>query len=232
MTPHVEYSQVNGNGVAKPKRDLLTVRSANVTYTDDQIKSTYTYRTTSVERAVDGTYVATPRETVYEFAVDRKVPKVGMMLVGLGGNNGTTVTAGIIANRRRLSWQTREGIKSANYHGSMLMGSTLKLGTEAATGKDVNIPFRDILPMVHPDDLVIGGWDISRLDLAAAMDRAQVLEPTLKDQIRKEMAVMVPLPSIYYPDFIAANQEDRADNVIPGTKACDAHVEHIRKDIR
>jgi myo-inositol-1-phosphate synthase len=46
------------------------------------------------------------------------------------------------------------------------------------------------------------------------------------------MASMVPLPSIYYPDFIAANQEARADNVLPGTKASWDHVEKIRKDIR
>ncbi|KAK5268345.1 Myo-inositol-1-phosphate synthase, partial [Cryomyces antarcticus] len=64
------------------------------------------------------------------------------------------------------------------------------------------------------------------------MDRAAVLEPTLKNQIRKEMAQMKPLPSVYYPDFIAANQEDRADNIIPGSKASMAHVEQIRKDIR
>ena len=35
-----------------------------------------------------------------------------------------------------------------------------------------------------------------------------------------------PLPSIYYPDFIAANQEARADNVVPGTDK-QAHLEHI-----
>jgi myo-inositol-1-phosphate synthase len=64
------------------------------------------------------------------------------------------------------------------------------------------------------------------------MDRAAVLEPTLKDQVKKEMALMVPLPSIYYPDFIAANQEDRADNLLKGSKACMEHVEQIRKDIR
>ena len=40
-----------------------------------------------------------------------------------------------------------------------------------------------------------------------------------------------PLPSIYYPDFIAANQEARADNVIPGTDK-QAHLEQIRADIR
>ncbi len=46
------------------------------------------------------------------------------------------------------------------------------------------------------------------------------------------MDYMRPLPSIYYPDFIAANQEDRADNLIPGSKASMEHVEKIRDDIR
>lgn len=112
------------------------------------------------------------------------------------------------------------------------MASTVKLGTDAKTGKEINVPFHDLLPMVHPDDLAIGGWDISSMDIAAAMDRAQVLEPSLKSLVRKEMSQMKPLPSIYYPDFIAANQGDRADNCIAGSKASMAHVEQIRKDIR
>ncbi|KAF9343234.1 Myo-inositol-1-phosphate synthase [Mortierella sp. AD094] len=45
------------------------------------------------------------------------------------------------------------------------------------------------------------------------------------------MATLKPLPSVYYPDFIAANQSDRADNVIPGSDK-HAHVEQIRADIR
>lgn len=45
------------------------------------------------------------------------------------------------------------------------------------------------------------------------------------------MSKIVPLPSIYYEDFIAANQSDRADNVIPGTRKLE-HLERIRKDIR
>ncbi|KAK3988308.1 putative myo-inositol-1-phosphate synthase [Cladorrhinum sp. PSN332] len=237
MTPHADYGSANGdgpihnNGVA-PAGSLFTVNSSNVVYTEDQIQSKYTYRTTEVTRGDDGKYLAAPKETLYNFTVDRKVPKVGMMLVGWGGNNGSTVTAGIIANRRGLKWQTRKGEQSANYYGSLIMGSTIKLGTDAKTRADVNIPFHDILPMVHPDDLVIGGWDISSLNLAQAMDRAEVLEPTLKAQVGKEMAAMVPLPSIYYPDFIAANQTERADNILPGDKACTAHVEQIRKDIR
>ncbi|OIW31552.1 myo-inositol-1-phosphate synthase [Coniochaeta ligniaria NRRL 30616] len=243
MAPHaqVDVASANGNGysngnsahTATPAvEDLFVVNSPNVEYTDSEIRSKYTYRTTLVSQGADGKYVATPKETVYDFKVDRKIPKLGVMLVGWGGNNGTTVTAGIIANRRGLTWETREGPRAANYYGSVMMGSTMKLGTDAKTAKDVNIPFRDVLPMVHPNDLVIGGWDISGMNLADAMDRAAVLEPTLKNQVKKEMAAMVPLPSIYYPDFIAANQEDRADNLIAGSKACWEHVEQIRKDIR
>jgi myo-inositol-1-phosphate synthase len=237
MAPHAEVGVGSMNGYSthettSSSKDLYTVESPSVTYSDDQIKSKYVYRTTAVTKTQDGKYKATPKETVYDFKVDRQVPKTGMMLVGWGGNNGSTVTAGIIANRRGLVWDTREGPRAANYYGSVMMGSTMKLGTDSKTAEEINIPFHDVLPMVHPNDLVIGGWDISSMNIAAAMDRAQVLEPTLKAQVYKEMALMKPLPSIYYPDFIAANQEDRADNVLPGQKACMAHVEQIRKDMR
>ena len=237
MAPHAEEPNyyTNGNShaaIPSHEKDIFTVESPDVIYTNDEILSKYTYRTTSVSQGANGKYVASPKETVYDFKVQRKVGKVGMMLVGWGGNNGTTVTAGIIANRRGLTWATREGERAANYYGSVVMSSTIKLGTEAKTGKEINIPFHDVLPMVHPNDLAIGGWDISGLNLARAMDRAAVLEPTLKDQVKKEMAEMKPLPSIYYPDFIAANQGTRADNLIKGSKASMAHVEQIRKDIR
>ncbi|EAW11734.1 inositol-3-phosphate synthase INO1 [Aspergillus clavatus NRRL 1] len=236
MAPHAS-SDVAANGAVNgsaraTSAPLFTVASPNVEYTDNEIKSQYAYHTTEITRNADGKWVATPKVTNYQFKVDRKVGKVGMMLVGWGGNNGSTVTAGIIANRRNLSWETREGERASNYYGSVVMSSTVKLGTETKTGEEINIPFHDLLPMVHPNDLVIGGWDISSLNLAESMDRAQVLEPTLKQLVRKEMAEMKPLPSIYYPDFIAANQEDRADNVIEGDKACWAHVERIQKDMR
>jgi hypothetical protein len=52
------------------------------------------------------------------------------------------------------------------------------------------------------------------MNLADAMARARVLEPTLQQQLQPLMSSMRPRPSIYYPDFIAANQSDRADNVL------------------
>ena len=234
MAPHAEGSVGHADGFnvqTASAKDLFVVNSPNVQYTEDTIKTKYTYRTTEVN-VNDGKYVASPKEKLYDFKTERNVGKVGLMLVGLGGNNGTTVTAGILANRQGLSWDTREGPRAANYYGSVVMSSTVKLGTEAKTGREINVPLNDMIPMVHPNDLAIGGWDISGMDLSAAMDRAKVLEPTLKSLVKKQMAAIKPLPSIYYPDFIAANQEDRADNVIPGSKASMEHVEHLRKDIR
>jgi myo-inositol-1-phosphate synthase len=85
--------------------------------------------------------------------------------------------------------------------------------------------------MVHPNDLVIGGWDISKLDMAASLERAKVIEYSLQQKLKPHMKKMQPLPSVYYPDFIAANQEGRADNVLPGDDK-QKHLEEIRKNIR
>ena len=234
MAPHAEdASDYRGSAPATQAPEMVTVDSPSVIYTDDAIHSKYIYRTTSVRKSVGSSgYVAVPKETNYDFKVERHVGKVGVMFVGWGGNNGSTATAGILANRDGLTWPTREGQQAANYYGSLVMGSTMKLGTDGKTGEDVHIPFHRILPMAHPKNLVIGGWDISSMNLADAMDRAKVLEPSLKALLRKEMSQMKPRPSIYFPDFIAANQEERADNIIPGAKASMAHVEQIRKDIR
>ena len=125
MAPHAEDANGHASGYTngtspitanKAHVDLFTVDSPNVVYTDSDIRSKYVYRTTSVAQGPNGKYVATLEETVYDFKVERKVGKVGMMLVGWGGNNGTTVTAGIIANRRGLVWDTREGPRAANYY--------------------------------------------------------------------------------------------------------------------
>ena len=236
MAPHAEESMAHASSAAmcesQERAETFQVISPHVRYTEDEILSKYTYHTACVEETGSGKYIVKPKEAIYNFKVQRKVGKVGVMLVGWGGNNGSTVTAGILANRLGLNWETREGARSANYYGSVTMSSTVKLGSLAKNGKDVNIPFRDMLPMVHPNDLVVGGWDISSMNLADAMDRAQVLEPSLKVQLKKLMARMAPLPSIYYPDFIAANQGSRADNLIPGIRASMAHVERIREDIR
>ena len=109
--------------------------------------------------------------------------------------------------------------------------------------------------MVSPNDLEFDGWDISSANLAQACERAmvriclpillsflssyllkiaflyeQVLDIGVQDQLRSHLLKLKPRPSIYCPDFIAANQADRADNVLRGTKW--EMVKHIQRDIK
>lgn len=51
--------------------------------------------------------VVTPVSETLHFKTQTKVPRVGVMLVGLGGNNGSTVAAGILANKHAMTWQTK-----------------------------------------------------------------------------------------------------------------------------
>lgn len=78
--------------------------------------------------------------------------------------------------------------------------------------------------------ICFSGWDISSMSLADACERAQVLDCGLQRQLRPHLENLKPRRSIYCPDFIAANQVDRADNVLSGTKQ--EMMEQIRMDIR
>ncbi|GAA6041338.1 hypothetical protein JCM8097_007670 [Rhodosporidiobolus ruineniae] len=216
-----------------PAGGAVEVDSPDLTYTPEALFARYAFHSSAVHKTEtpEGIkYQVKPVEKHLEFRTERKVPKTGLMLVGLGGNNGTTLAATVLANRHNISWGTRDGIQTPNYIGSLVRASTMRLGVDA-NGDDVNVPISDVLPMVHPNDLVIGGWDISGLPLDKAMRRAQVLEYDLQRQLVPLMAEYTPLPSIYYPTFINANQETRADNVIPGADK-QAHLEHVRADIR
>ncbi|CAL8284296.1 unnamed protein product [Lota lota] len=205
----------------------IFINSPNVKYSDTHIESQYSYQTTAVRR--DGSTISvSPCTHELTFRTERAVPRLGVMLVGWGGNNGTTVTAAVLANRLGLTWTTKTGEKMANYFGSLFQSSTVCLGM--APEGEVNVPFRDLLPMVHPDDIIFDGWDISSMDLGRAMERAQVLDWSLQEKLRPHMSSLKPRPSIFIPEFIAANQESRADNVLSGTIA--EQVEQIRADIR
>ncbi|EXB39764.1 Inositol-3-phosphate synthase [Morus notabilis] len=207
------------------------VESPNVTYREGEIHSVYNYETTElVHENRKGTYqwIVKPKTVKYEFKTDTRVPKLGVMLVGWGGNNGATLTGGVIANREGISWATKDKVQQANYFGSLTQASSIRVGS--FNGEEIYAPFKNLLPMVNPDDVVFGGWDISDMNLADAMARAKVFDIDLQKQLRPYMESMVPLPGIYDPDFIAANQGPRANSVIKGTKK--EQVEQVIKDIR
>ncbi|CAH0720475.1 unnamed protein product, partial [Brenthis ino] len=206
----------------------ITVSSPNVKYTDDYIFSEYEYNETLVAKK-DNEFVAKPYRTSISIRTGRKVGRVGVMLVGWGGNNGSTFTAAVLANKHQISWNTKNGQMKPNWFGSITQASTVRLGMDEK-GEDVYVTMSSLLPMVHPDDLLIDGWDISPMNLADAMVRAKVIDYDLQQKLRKEMLPMRPRPAIYDPDFIAANQVDRAVNLIRGTRY--EQYLQIRADIK
>lgn len=64
----------------------------------------------------------------HEIVTKAKVPKLGVMLVGLGGNNGSTFTAGILANKKQQSWETKSGMQHPNFYGSFTQSATAHVG--------------------------------------------------------------------------------------------------------
>lgn len=114
----------------------IHINSPNVKYTDTHIEALYAYQTTSVHRNGEKVTVSqtsllcvccmcvqsgltlhcmgvqvTPCTTEMTFRTERRVPRLGVMLVGWGGNNGTTVTAAVLANKLGLTWKTKTGEK-------------------------------------------------------------------------------------------------------------------------
>ncbi|CAD7946081.1 unnamed protein product [Amoebophrya sp. A120] len=199
----------------------------NVAVTKDEIRATYQYDSTEVIK-IGKEFTVVPKQETYEFVTDKRVPKMGVMLVGWGGNNGTTVTAGILANKHNITWKTKKGLQKPNYWGSLTQASTIRVGN--FEGEECFVPFNKLLPMVHPNDIVLGGWDISSLTLDKAMERAGVVDIDLQNNVKDLMKEMKPLPAVFDPSFVAENQQARADNTIKGSKQ--QQVEQIRKDLK
>lgn len=213
-----------------PYPTTFKVQSDNVQYSDKEIIAQYDYQTTQVVQQDAQTLVVKPVTRRYVFKTERKVPKLGVMLVGWGGNNGTTFTAGILANRHNVTWQTKHGVQKPDYFGSITQTSTVHVASVGS--EEIYVGMNQLLPMVHPNDIEISGWDINNATLDVAMERAQVLPFSLQQQIKPYMQALKPLPGIYIPHFIASNQDDRANHVLPSTLSLQEQVEQIRKDIR
>lgn len=209
----------------------------------EYLECEHSYQTTRVERAASTTanglshgengkvkerFALVPEERTFTMRTKVTVPKVGIMLVGWGGNNGSTLTAAVLANKERVTWRTKEGTQEPNYYGSLTQSGTCRVGH--FEGEEVYVPFKSLMPLADPNEVVIGGWDINAANLAAAMERASVLDIDLQRQLRPMMEGIKPRPSAFDPKFVADNQLARANNVIEGSKA--DQMAQIRADIR
>ena len=163
------------------------IESERVQYSSKKacILASYDYKTTRVQKSDEGKFTVTPVSNSLMFKTTTRIPRVGCMLVGWGGNNGSTVTACVLANKLGVSWRTKQGtrvspflqnliinictiiyniylyiipffIQHANYYGSITQSSTTSLGI-GPDGKDVYVPLKDLLPMINPNDIEFDG---------------------------------------------------------------------------
>lgn len=128
--------------------------------------------------------------------------KLGVMLVGLAGNNGSTFAASLLAKNHDISWQTKDGNKRVDFLGSLYQYGTM----DTSAGPQL---YRDVVPLRTPKQLVVGGWDITGENLYESCKKNKVLPPNLCRKLRSHLREITPLPSIYDPDFVATNQQTR-----------------------
>ncbi len=153
--------------------------------------------------------------------------KLGVMLVGLGGNNGTTFLSGLLAYKNKICWNTKNGKKHVQFLGSISQFGSVHIGYDTNQKPHTKV-FKDIGDIQDPSDIVIGGWDICKDNMYEAAKKAQVIDYDLLEKLKPDLECITPLPSVYVPSFIATNQEQRADNII----TLHDSVEYIKKDIQ
>jgi myo-inositol-1-phosphate synthase len=114
--------------------------------------------------------------------------KVGVLLVGLGAVSTTTI-AGVMAIRRGL----------AKPIGALTQMGTVRLG-KRTEGRAPAI--KEFVPLAELDNLVFGGWDIFEEDCYQAARTAGVLDAGLLDQIKDELAAVVPMPAVFDRQYV------------------------------
>lgn len=148
---------------------------------------------------------------------------LGVLLVGLGGNNGSTFYTSLLAHRDKISWKDHSGkVCYPDWLGSTIMcGST-----------DEGKTFFERYLFTNPEDIVVHGWDISKANMSEAVKRAGVLNWQIEEKLREKLSKVVPMKAVYDPQYIALNQMTRADNVYHPSTPLSEIVYLLQVDIR
>ena len=138
--------------------------------------------------------------------------KLGVMIVGLGGNNGSTLTSSLIAYNKKLKWENKEGEHDVKWYGSISQYGSVNLGYNKK-GKIVSKLMKDMVSLRKPEDIIIGGWDICEDNMYKACKKNKVIDTQLLEKMRNELESIIPLKSVFYDGFIATNQKVKCNNI-------------------
>ena len=140
-----------------------------------------------------------------------KDKKLGIMIVGLGGNNGSTLVTSLLAYNKGIRWENKNGVQKVKWLGSLSQYGSINLGYNK--GKIVSKLIKDMVSLRKPEDIIIGGWDICGDDLYTACKKNKVIEPALINQLEDDLKNIIPQKSIFYENFIAINQNVKCNNI-------------------
>lgn len=165
---------------------------------------------------------------------DASKKKIGILIVGIGGNNGVTLVAGIIANRKKLEWESSSGagrVSAPNFNGCITQLEP--------RGRENGVGFKGRFPLADVTDAAISGWDIRSKPLGDALYDCRVLDYDLVRQVRGEMNEMPIMKGVYDASFLGESQHATAthivnpfDTEIGKQMTIFDKVQHLRKDIR
>ncbi len=160
---------------------------------------------------------------------------VGLLVIGLGGANGTTMLAGILANRKGITWRgpRGEGPLRPNYNGCITQ--LHQRGVHGGVGYRDKVPDAGGGMLADASMAAVGGWDIRPDRLGDALLDAQILDYDLVQQVQDEMNAKYSVFKGYYdPRFIGSSQHETATHVLSPDEVPNASeaLKCIRADIR
>jgi myo-inositol-1-phosphate synthase len=152
--------------------------------------------------------------------------KIGLLIVGLGGNNGVTLVAGLLANDRSLEWETAAAgrVSAPNWNGCITQLE--------ARGVHGGVGFKGRYPLADASTAAVGGWDIRSKPLGDVLYESRILDYDLVRQVRQEMNDMKILKGVYDASFLGESQHATAANIVTDKPTFMEKIEHLRRDIR
>lgn len=164
----------------------------------------------------------------------RNNQKIGILVVGLGGNNGVTLLAGLRANARGLSWETGGSPGRGRVTAPDWGGCITQLPPKGQHGTGGGFRGRYVgLANLSTTPAAVGGWDIRGTPLGDALYTSRVLDYDLVRQVREEMNRVPIMKGVYEASFLGETQHATATHIVPvGSRTYWDLVEHLRQDIR
>jgi len=124
--------------------------------------------------------------------------KLGILIPGIGAVS-TTFIAGVIAAKYGYG----------RPFGSISQMGKIRLGKRT---ENRNPMVKDFVPLATLDDLVFGGWDITRDNAWEAAMNAGVLEKDLLHTLKNEMESIKPMPAVFDNKFVKNLEGDFVKN--------------------